>query len=625
MTSVLNLRSVNGKIYLVPVINDDVKHIAKLKQGEKDNKQTKNKPKFHAVYSGGGDGGAGGGVGSGGTNVSATTVEASCNYNSFSTFGPGVTKGGAYVQYELPPRFAKKSAEYHNNNNGINRNYNANHQNNYGSNSLNNDNNSVKKTLPSSSAATASTEDKPAPTPTPTTIVYEGGQIPTETVFKLVTLLEEKTGGLNTSTLASAFRKRFDGEELDFESCGFSTLMEMLKYLDDDVVLQPMSGDAALAHSRKKVPQQLLELFQGSAKKGDSEAKVVTSGTTITADSGRSTVGGAAITSHIPSASQSFERNNNLYNKDDLKTSSISSSSSPPKTCASSAGASSKPGTVVSDAEVIRKVKLIVQEVMDENPNGIMLTRMLVQFHVASKGKELPYVRLGFVNPLSMFDRMKDLIRIERPTPYGDFLLLDVKRVGPKKTEEMPNGNLEETAVIMGDPVFNGAASDVSSSTAASAATCRRPIDHLIIQPPVENSAVAATDSSSTVSSAIAPPSKSTSSCGESTVTQHAAAIQAKTFLLKDMLVQVLKKLGPEGGPIDGIPAIFMKMTGKELNPEEYGFRSMTVLVDNFTDICQVGDALACIVVCVCVRCVRVCVYFPSVLKYKLYVDGTIE
>merc|ERR1719403_628828 len=130
MHQVVHIQKTNGKFYLVPVVTEDVKHIAKLKQGEKDNKHTKNKPKFHAVFNGGGgngsgNGGGGSGSGSGGGSNGSSAVEASCNYNSFSTFGPGVTKGGAYVQYELPPRFAKKSAEYHNNNNGNNRNYSA--------------------------------------------------------------------------------------------------------------------------------------------------------------------------------------------------------------------------------------------------------------------------------------------------------------------------------------------------------------------------------------------------------------------------------------------------------------------------------------------------------------------
>ena len=73
------------------------------------------------------------------------------------------------------------------------------------------------------------------------------------------------------------------------------------------------------------------------------------------------------------------------------------------------------------------------------------------------------------------------------------------------------------------------------------------------------------------------------------TPAQQADAFRAKTFLLKDVLVQVLKKLGPDGAPVEGIPGIFYTMTGKHLNPFEFGFRSMAAMVDSFNDICQVG------------------------------------
>ena len=74
------------------------------------------------------------------------------------------------------------------------------------------------------------------------------------------------------------------------------------------------------------------------------------------------------------------------------------------------------------------------------------------------------------------------------------------------------------------------------------------------------------------------------------TPAQQADAFRAKTFLLKDVLVQVLKKLGPDGAPVEGIPGIFFTMTGKHLNPFEFGFRSMAAMVDSFNDICQVGE-----------------------------------
>merc|ERR550534_1435010 len=219
MSSVVHIQRTNGKMYLVPVVTEDVKHIAKLKQGEKDNKHTKNKPKFHAVFQSGGGGSSGGNNNNNGnannnniSNSLASAVESSCNYNSFSTFGPGVTKGGAYVQYELPPRFAKKSAEYHNN-----KNYNNNsNMNNYNYSSSANSSSNIKKTPPPSSTDRKSSSTTPPPPSAPTTCVYESGVIPREDVLKLVTLLEEETGGLNTSTFASSYRKRYKGEELDF-------------------------------------------------------------------------------------------------------------------------------------------------------------------------------------------------------------------------------------------------------------------------------------------------------------------------------------------------------------------------------------------------------------------------
>ena len=263
---------------------------------------------------------------------------------------------------------------------------------------------------------------------------------------------------------------------------------------------------------------------------------------------------------------------------------------------------------------------------MDANPQGVMMTKMLGLFREASGGRDLPYSRLGFVNPLAMFDHMKDLFRIQRPTPYGDFLLLDIKRVDAKDDDDVSEVSAadgsQDTAVILGDfgggdgsnqtgiqqhpPGVIGA---VASENTTNSATGD---DFLIIKPPVNG--VGAVSSSSTVSHSIGgqnamdasnrrPSSGATISASSSSggsLSEKAAALQAKTFMLKDILVQVLNKLGPDGAPVTGIPNIFKTMTGLDLIPEEFGYINVTAMMDSFTDICQVSWCFVVLNYCCC-------------------------
>ena len=241
--------------------------------------------------------------------------------------------------------------------------------NNYNYSSSANSSSNIKKTPPPSSTDRKSSSTTPPPPSAPTTCVYESGVIPREDVLKLVTLLEEETGGLNTSTFASSYRKRYKGEELDFGAWGFASLVDMLKYLVDDVVLQPMADDSFLAHSRKKVPKQLLEIFEAAFKKPTAAAAppavVSTPAAAAAADS---SIGGGKDSgreSGSPVGTKSADKNDNIDDNTSSVTSSSYSGSGGSVTGISDSVsvAASSNSAVVSDAAIMRQVRQILQKV----------------------------------------------------------------------------------------------------------------------------------------------------------------------------------------------------------------------------------------------------------------------
>ena len=346
-----------------------------------------------------------------------------------------------------------------------------------------------------------------------------------------------------------------------------------------------------------KVPKQLLEIFEAAARRA---AGVDDTSAVVGCDSGFSSATPNGANNGPPKDNAAASTATPPVNGGGTAN---SYQPSPPTSLNGSQISTSSPTSASSVTEnIMRQVRQILQKVMDANPNGVMMTRMLVLFREASGGRELPHARLGYNSPLALFDGLKDLFRIQRPTPYGDFLLLDVKRVDAKDDED--DGS-EDTALILGDAAGDHVATEASTGAAIPASIDDK--DSLIIQLPV-NGGVAAgglasgsTRSTSTTTAAATPhshsggdaasfrrPSSSSASSSSGALAQQQAAMQAKIFMLKDVLVQVLRKLMPDGAPPDALPEIFKTMTGRNLVPVEFGYRSVSAMIDCFTDICQV-------------------------------------